>query len=563
MFRSDAVAQINGYRRQWWKEAVFYQIYPRSFQDSDGDGVGDLNGITRRLDHLQSLGIDVIWLSPHFQSPNADNGYDISDYRAVMPQFGTMDDFDRMLAEIKRRGMRLILDLVVNHSSDEHRWFQESRKSRDNKYRDYYIWKPGKNGGPPNNMRSFFGGSAWQQDGPDGDWYLHLFARKQPDLNWDNPKVRAEVYDLMRFWLDKGVDGFRMDVIPFISKRPGLPDLTPAELRAPDELYASGPHLHAYLQEMHREVMAKYDMVTVGEAAGTPAEKAPLLTDERRNELNLIFQFDISRIGRDNWRQNPWTLVEWKALWARAGDNADRHLWNTVFLSNHDNPRIVNSFGDAGPEHRVNSAKLLAMLLLTQKGTPFLYQGDEIGMTNYPFTAIDQFDDVEVKGNYRSQVLTGVVPEVEYLSNLKRTARDNARTPMQWDAGPQAGFSTAAQTWLPVNPNHVAINVEAQEKDSQSILHFYRKMIRLRADALDLIYGDYLDYDPSHPSIFCYRRGSAERGYLTLLNFAENMVDYSLPPLRELELLVSNRDMNGGSRIGPWEARLYRYGGAG
>ncbi|RYD19692.1 MAG: alpha-glucosidase, partial [Lysobacteraceae bacterium] len=378
--------------------------------------------------------------------------------RGVASQFGTMADFDAMLAGIKARGMRLILDLVVNHSSDEHRWFQESRKSRDNPYRDYYIWKPGKDGGPPNNMRSFFGGSAWTQDGPDGDWYLHLFAKKQPDLNWDNPKLRQEVYALMRFWLDKGVDGFRMDVIPFISKQPGLPDLTPEQLRAPDELYASGPYLHEYIKEMNREALAKYDVVTVGEAAGTPLAKAPLLIDDRRGELDLIFQFDIARIGRDNWRLNPWTLVEWKALWDRAGGVTDRHLWNTVFLSNHDSPRLVNTFGDASPQHRVPSAKLLAMLLLTQKGTPFLYQGDEIGMTNYPFTAIDQFDDVEVKGNYAAQVLTGKVPAAEYLANLKRTGRDNARTPMQWTAGPDAGFSTAAKTWLPVNPNHTTIN---------------------------------------------------------------------------------------------------------
>jgi oligo-1,6-glucosidase len=556
-FREDAIAETNGYRRKWWKEAVFYQIYPRSFQDSNGDGIGDLAGITSRLDYVKALGVDAIWLSPHFKSPNADNGYDISDYRDIMT------DFDRMLAGIKARGMRLILDLVVNHSSDEHRWFQESRKSRSNPYRDYYIWQPGKNGGPPNNMRSFFGGSAWQQDGPDGDWYLHLFAKKQPDLNWDNPKLRAEVYALMRFWLDKGVDGFRMDVIPFISKQPGLPDLTPEQLRAPDELYASGPHLHEYIQEMHHEALAPYDVVTVGEAAGTPLAKAPLLIDDRRGELNLIFQFDISRIGRDNRRQNPWTLTEWKALWDRAGGVTDRHLWNTVFLSNHDNPRIVNAFGDASPKYRMPSAKLLAMLLLTQKGTPFLYQGDEIGMTNYPFTAIDQFDDVEVKGNYASQVLTGKVPAAEYLTMLRRTGRDNARTPMQWTAGPDAGFSSAAQTWLPVNPNHDTINVAAEDKDPRSILTFYRRLLAFRRGNLPLIYGDYADCDPGHPAVFAYRRTIEDRGHLVVLNMSSDAISYGLPAgVRPGPLVLGNLgDAPTAGRhltLRPWEARIYR-----
>ena len=563
MFRDDAGGTVNGYRRQWWKEAVFYQIYPRSFQDSNGDGMGDLPGITRRLDHLKALGVDAIWLSPHFPSPNADNGYDISDYRGVSPAFGTMADFDAMLAGIKARGMRLILDLVVNHSSDEHRWFRESRRSRDNPYRDYYIWKPGKNGGPPNNMRSFFGGSAWTQDGPDGDWYLHLFAKKQPDLNWDNPKVRGEVYALMRFWLDKGVDGFRMDVIPFISKQPGLPDLTPDQLRAPDELYASGPHLHDYIREMHREALAPYDVVTVGEAAGTPLAKAPLLIDERRGELNLIFQFDIARIGRDNWRLNPWTLTEWKALWDRAGGVTDRHLWNTVFLSNHDNPRQVDTFGDASPAYRVPSAKLLAMLLLTQKGTPFVYQGDEIGMTNYPFTAIDQFDDIEVKGNYAAQVLTGKVGAVEYLANLKRTGRDNARTPMQWTAGPQAGFSTAARTWLPVNPDYRTINVAAEARDPRSVLAFYRRLLAFRKGNLPLIYGDYADLDPSHPTVFAYRRTIDDKGYLVVLNLSREALSYTVPAsLRPGALVLGNLDdapARGGTlALRPWEARMYR-----
>ncbi len=558
-----ATATANGYARKWWKEEVVYQIYPRSFQDSNGDGIGDLNGITQRLDYLQALGVDVIWLSPHFDSPNADNGYDVRDYRKVMTEFGSMEDFDRMLAAIQARGMKLIIDLVVNHSSDEHAWFRQSRLSRANPYRDYYFWKPGKNGGPPNNMRSFFGGSAWQQDGPDGDYYLHLFAKKQPDLNWDNPNVRQEVHSIMRFWLDKGVSGFRMDVIPFISKQPGLPDLTPEQLAHPDLLYASGPHLHDYLQEMHREVLSHYDVMTVGEAAGTPLDKAPLLIDERRGELDLIFQFDISRIGRDNWRQNPWTLPEWKALFAKANAEPSRHLWNTVFLSNHDNPRIVNTFGDATPEYREPSAKLLAMLLLTQKGTPFLYQGDEIGMTNYPFTAIEQFDDIEVKGNWQAQVLSGKVPAETYLSMLKRTGRDNARTPMQWSADAQAGFSTAAHTWLPVNPNHDTINAAAQTGDPHSIYRFYQRMLALRHQHLGLIYGDYRDLDPQHPQVFAYTRAMGKERYLVVLNLSHETIDYALPAaLAPRALLLGNLPDAPASHstlaLRPWEARLYQ-----
>jgi oligo-1,6-glucosidase len=558
----SASTDVNGYKRQWWKEAVFYEVYTRSFQDSNGDGIGDLRGIAQRLDYLKNLGVDVLWISPHYDSPNADNGYDIRDYRKVMAEFGSMADFDHLLAETKKRGMKMIVDLVVNHTSDEHDWFRQSRKGKENPYRDYYIWRPGKDGGPPNNWPSYFGGSAWEKDGPDGEYYLHIFAKKQPDLNWDNPKVRAEVFEIMRFWLEKGIDGFRMDVIPFISKDPRLPDMTPDQVAHFDNVYGSGPHTHDYIQEMNRETLAHHDVVTVGEAAGVTNTQVPLFIDDRRGELNLIFQFDAVRIGRQQWLQHPWKLTDLKAIWSAAASNPDRHLWNTFFLGNHDHPRLLNKFGDVSPQHREASAKLLATLLLTQKGTPFLYQGDEIGMTNYPFSAVDQFQDVEVKGTYANQVLTGKVPTEEYLSMLKVTSRDNSRTPMQWSSDPQAGFTTSANPWLPVNPNHKEINATDQAKSDHSILNYYRSLIRFRSANPAIVYGDYRDLDPKHPSIFCYQRIIHLDGILVVLNMSSEPVRYMLPDsIAPGELVICNSEwpiVNGQSlALSPWEARIY------
>ncbi len=455
-------ALINGYTRRWWKEAVVYQIYPRSFQDSNGDGIGDLPGITSRLDYLRDLGVDVLWLSPHYDSPNADNGYDIRNYRKVMAEFGTMQDFDDLLTGVRARGMRLIVDLVVNHTSDEHAWFVESRKSKGNAYRDYYLWRPGKIGPngellPPNNFNSAFSGSAWTLDPLTNEYYLHLFAEKQPDLNWDNPNVRGEVYDLMRFWLNKGVDGFRMDVIPFISKDPAFPDVQPGESQV--RINANGPHLHVYLREMNDRVLSHYDCMTVGEAHGISIEEMPQLVDERRHELDMIFNFDTVRINRDgrNWRQ--WSLSELKAIYTRQDRALGVHSWNTIFLANHDNPRLVSAFGDDSPEHRVPSAKLLATMLLTLQGTSYLYQGDELGMTNYPFSSIDQYNDIEAKNGWEHDVLSGHESADHYLNNLLHVSRDHARTPMQWDDSPNAGFTLpAAKPWLAVNPNYTHIN---------------------------------------------------------------------------------------------------------
>ena len=519
----------NGYRRKWWKEAVVYQIYPRSFQDSNADGIGDLNGIASRLDYIQNLGVNVIWLCPHYDSPNVDNGYDIRDYRKVMAEFGTMVDFDALLKGIKQRQMRLILDLVVNHSSDEHRWFVESRKAKDNPYRDYYIWKPGKNGGPPNNWTSFFTGSAWKLDPTTGEYYLHLFAEKQPDLNWESPNLRTEIYDLMRFWLDKGVDGFRMDVIPFISKNQVFPDLTPREQAHPEFTYAMGPRLHEFLEEMHREVLSRYDVMTVGEAFGVTLEQTQSLIDERRKELDEVFNFAIVRLDQDNGKWRQWTLPELKAIYTEQDHQLDVHSWNSIFLSNHDNPRPVSSYGDDSDRFRVVSAKLLATMLMTLKGTPFVYQGDELGMTNYPFNSIGDFDDISVKNSWIAEVLTGKVSADTFLANQRKTSRDNARTPMQWDRSDHGGFTSGAKPWLAVNPNYEQINAAQEIADPDSVYNYYRRMIDLRAKSPAFIYGDYQDLDPDNTAIFAYTRILDSSSYLVVLNFSGAPVDFALP----------------------------------
>ena len=559
---AQSAATVNGYLPKWWKEAIVYQVYPRSFKDSNGDGIGDLNGITSELDYIQGLGVNVIWLSPHYDSPNADNGYDIRDYRKVMTEFGTMSDFDELLKGIKQRRMKLIVDLVVNHSSDEHQWFVESRESKDNAYRDYYIWHPAKDGKEPNNWVSFFSGSAWKQDPATGEYYLHLFAEKQPDLNWDNPKVRNEVYELMKFWLDKGVDGFRMDVIPFVSKRKGLPDLPADYMTRPQYFYAMGPHLHEYLQEMNSEVLSKYDVMTVGEAFGVTVEQTPTLVDERRNELNMIFNFDAVRLNRngDAWRD--WTLPELKAIYTNLDQTSDVQIWNTVFLSNHDNPRVVSAFGDDSPAYRVASAKLLATMLLTLKGTPFIYQGDELGMTNYPFKNIAEFDDIEVKNGWKANVLTKVSAE-DYIANLRKTSRDNSRTPMQWDASPNGGFTTAPKAWLAVNPNYKEINAKQELSDPNSIYNYFRQMADLRRKMPAFVYGDYKDLDPKNPKIFAYTRTLGNEKYLIVLNFSEGAVSYNLPAgLKASQLVISNlgkpEDRGEVLHLKAWEARVYK-----
>jgi oligo-1,6-glucosidase len=552
---------VNGYVRHWWKEAVVYQIYPRSFQDSNGDGIGDLPGITSRLEYLKHLGVDVLWLSPHYDSPNADNGYDIRDYRKVMTEFGTMQDFDDLLAGVKARGMRMIVDLVVNHTSDEHAWFVESRKSKHNPYRDYYIWRPGKRDAygklvPPNNFQSAFSGSAWTLDPATEEYYLHLFAEKQPDLNWDNVRVRDEVYELMRFWLDKGVDGFRMDVIPFISKDATFSDVLPHESQV--HINANGPHLHAYLQQMNREVLSHYDCMTVGEAHGISIEEMPQLVDERRHELDMIFNFDTVRLNRDgrNWR--AWSLPELKAIYARQDRALGKHCWNAIFLANHDNPRLVSAFGDDVPEYRERSAKLLATMLLTLKGTAYLYQGDELGMTNYPFRSIEEYDDIEAKNAWTHDVSTGHESAEHYLGNLAKVSRDHARTPMQWDDSPHAGFTTAKRPWLAVNPNYVAINAVQALEDTGSIYQYTRGMLALRRSSLAFVYGDYVDLLPLHPRLFVYTRVLGEERFLIVLNFSREVVVWPLvKDAAYARIVLSNASPESAdAELAPWEARV-------
>lgn len=568
---------INGYEPIWWKEAVVYQVYPRSFSDSNGDGIGDLNGITEHLDYLKQLGVNVIWLSPHYDSPNADNGYDIRDYRKVMQEFGTMADFDRMLAAIKARHMRLIVDLVVNHTSDEHHWFVESRSSKDNPYRNYYIWRDGKPNPadpnhplPPNNWHSFFSGSAWQWDDTTKQYYLHLFAVKQPDLNWDNPKVREDVYSLMKFWLDKGVDGFRMDVIPLISKPAGLPDLDP---KNGIEVLANGPHRDEYLQEMNREVLSKYDTMTVGEAIGISLKETPKIVDSRRHELDMIFNFDAVRLNRGAfYSERKWTLPELKAIYDRHAEVLGKTDWDTVFLSNHDNPRLVSNFGDTSTdEFRIRSAKLIETMLLTLRGTPYIYQGDELGMTNYPFRTLDQFNDIEVKNAWKERVASGRMSEAEFIAESARFGRDNSRTPMQWSPAANGGFTTAsAKPWLAVNPNYTSINAAAELKDPNSVYRYTQRAIDLHHSSPAFTYGNYKDLDPEHPQVYAYTRtlstpGKPDQRFLVLLNWSEKPVDYRIPgEIIPRKLVLDNVPKAAAVRgqnitLSGWEARVYSY----
>ena len=460
----------------WWKESVVYQIYPRSFYDSNGDGIGDLRGIIAKLDYLKELGVDVVWLSPVYQSPNDDNGYDISDYQAIMDEFGTMADWEEMLAGMHARGIRLIMDLVVNHTSDEHAWFVESRSSVDSPRRDYYIWRPGRpDGGAPNNWGSFFSGSAWQRDEATGEYYLHLFSTKQPDLNWENPAVRADIYAMMDWWLQKGIDGFRMDVINMISKVPGLPDVpAPAGESGPQfggQYFINGPRLLEFLGEMKREVLDRYDIFTVGETPLVTTEHGIQLTHAEHGPLNMLFQFEHmevdSEIGAGKWTRRRFDLRDLKQVITRWQKDLEGQGWNSLYLANHDQPRTVSRFGDDG-RYRVESAKLLATFLHMLQGTPYIYQGEEIGMTNVSFASIEDYRDLETLNMYREAVGRGADPQ-EVLGFIHARGRDNARTPMQWDASPSAGFSSG-RPWLAVNPNYPAINVAADRAAADSIV---------------------------------------------------------------------------------------------
>jgi oligo-1,6-glucosidase len=518
----------------WWKEVVVYQVYPRSFQDSDNDGVGDIRGITSRLDYIKSLGVDVVWLNPVYRSPNDDNGYDISDYRAIMHEMGSMADFDAMLEQMHRRGIKLVMDLVVNHTSDEHPWFRQSRASRNNPYRNYYHWWPAERGTPAARW-SFFDeeGNAWRYDSITSAYYLHYFSRKQPDLKWENPRVRREIYDVMRYWFDKGVDGFRMDVIPFISKDTTFPPLPAAYKGDYVAYYAKGPQLHEYLREMNREVLSKYDIMTVGEGGGVAVEDALKFVAENRHELQTFFQFEVvDRWGRragnflyaDSTKRSlpdlKGVFTKWDSVFARDG-------WGTVFLGNHDQSRMVSRYGNDAPQYRVTSAKMLHTLLLTMRATPYIYYGDEIGMANIRFTDIRDYRDL-MTINYYNRLRREGGNLREFLEAQAEVSRDNGRTPMQWNAHTNAGF-TRGMPWIRINPDHRTVNVEAAERDTGSVLHYFRRMIRLRKSDPVLVYGRYQLLERWNPEVFAYTRSLNGRTLMVALSFSSKGGGTALP----------------------------------
>ena len=554
--------------KAWWKEAVVYQIYPRSFMDSNGDGIGDLNGITEKLEYLKELGIDVIWLSPVYQSPNDDNGYDISDYQAIMEEFGTMEDYDRMLARAHELGIKIMMDLVVNHTSDEHAWFVESRKSVDNPYRDFYIWRKGKDGKEPNNWGSCFSGSAWKYDPQTDMYFLHLFSKKQPDLNWDNPKVRDRVFDMMNWWCEKGIDGFRMDVISLISKPEGLPDGIPGETGYADSGCANGPHVHEYLKEMNRKVLSHYDLITVGEAAGVTLEEAKKYANADGSELNMVFQFEHMGSGpeADNrygkWDSHKMPLPVWKKILSRWQTGLEGKAWNSLFLSNHDQPRSVSWFGNDSEQYREISAKMLGTCLHMMQGTPYVYQGEELGMCNAYFDQLEDYRDIESLNAYKELTETCGVSHEEMMGYLKRISRDNARTPMQWDDSANAGFTTGTP-WIKVNSNYKTVNAKQQTTDPDSVFSYYKELIRLRHENDIIVYGEYELLEPQNEELFIYTRSWNNEQLMVLCNFTEK--DIVIPAAvtaqipADAQILISNYVGNLESVLRPYEARVYRY----
>jgi len=545
--------------RTWWKEAIVYQIYPRSFKDSNGDGVGDLRGIIEKLDYIQSLGVDAVWLNPIYKSPNDDGGYDISDYYSIQPEFGTMDDFDELLKGLHHRNLKLIMDLVLNHSSDEHPWFQESRKSKSNPYRNYYFWKPGKNGGPPNNWPSFFGGSAWQVDDAAGEYYLHLFSRKQPDLNWENPILREEINKLMKFWLEKGVDGLRLDVISAISKRSDFPDTdTPDFNETIRKYYANGPRLKEYIKDAREKVWNHYKVMTVGEGPGITPQNAQDYLDEDHG-LNMIFHFghmflDQGPGGR--FDPIPWKMKDFKAVFKTWDDAFVERGWGSVFLGNHDFPRMVSRWGN-DKRYWSEASKLLCTLLLSMRGTPFIFMGDEIGMTNTHLNTIGESRDIETQNGWREAKKKGVT-EIEFLEAANYAGRDNARTPMQWNSTPQADFTTGLP-WMPVNPNHKSIHVNAQLDDSESVLNYFRAMAEIRKAYLVLTYGSYRPLESGSDSLFLFFRERQQEKMLIVLNFSDQVTNLpnQVIPFLSNRLIGNYPEGKSPQEMQPWEARVY------
>ena len=535
--------------KRWWKESVVYQIYPRSFCDSNGDGIGDLNGITSKLDYLKELGVDVIWLSPVYKSPNDDNGYDISDYQDIMDEFGTMEDFDRMLATAHEKGIKIMMDLVVNHTSDEHKWFIESRKSTDNPYRDYYIWRPAKEDGSlPNNWGSCFSGPAWEYDKTTDMYFLHLFSKKQPDLNWDNPVVRQEVFDMMNWWLEKGVDGFRMDVISLISKeQPELPDKEPGiNGYATFNVSANGPHVHEYLQEMRQKALNNADTITVGECSGVTLEEAKKYARSDEKELNMVFQFEHMDVDSDEkagkWTTRKMDLRDLKKILTRWQKGLQDIAWNSLYWENHDQPRSVSRFGNDSDEYREISAKMLATCIHMMQGTPYVYQGEELGMTNCPFNTLENFRDLESINAFHELTEQGKMTEEEMMAAIGYKGRDNARTPMQWDDSANAGFSGADATpWIMVNPNYTKINAKDQVSREDSVFKYYQKLIKLRHESDLIVYGTYNLILDDDKDIYAYIRTLGDEKLIVYCNFSENTREVELPEeFTDGKILISN-----------------------
>ena len=555
--------------KNWWKDAVVYQIYPRSFKDSNHDGIGDLNGITEKLDYLKNLGVDILWLSPIYQSPNDDNGYDISDYRSIMTEFGTMEDFDRLLEQAHNRGMKLMMDLVVNHTSDEHHWFKESRKSKDNPFRDFYIWRDGdENGNPPNRWESCFKGSAWEWDERTGQYYLHSFSRKQPELNWENPKVRDAVYDMMTWWCEKGIDGFRMDVISMISKYPGLPDGDELGNGYTGNTSFDGPRVNEFLREMNDRVLSKYKVVTVGECPGVDVASAKNYAGLDTKELNMIFQFETVEGSRlvphsyGKWDSVAMTMPELRENFTKWQKGLEGSAWNSLFLDNHDQPRCVSRFGNDTPKYRVKSAKMLATMLHFLKGTPYIYEGEELGMMNAGFSRIEDYRDIESLNVYREMKDQGVEEE-KILSFLKAVSRDNARTPMQWDDTEYAGFSDT-MPWIRVPDNDKSINAAEEQEDTDSVFHYYRKLIHLRHTLPVMVDGVYDLILPDHPQIYGYTRTFGREKLLILLNYSKDQVKVPQEILDQIQscqgrVLIHNYQEEMEEVMRPYEAIVYHF----
>jgi glycosidase len=539
--------------KKWWHNQVVYQVYPRSFMDSNGDGIGDLQGIIQKLDYLRELGIGIIWLSPIFSSPNDDNGYDISDYRNIMKEFGTMQDMEELLFKANQRGIKILLDLVANHTSDEHEWFIESRKSKENQYRDYYIWRDPVDEKEPNDLLSAFGGSAWELDESTGQYYLHIFSKKQPDLNWENEKVRNEVYDFMNFWIDKGIAGFRMDVIELIGK---LPD---------SKVTSNGPMLHEYIQEMNRNTFGDKDLLTVGECWGADTDMAKLYSDPLRNELSMIFQFEhicLDQIsGKEKWDLAPLDLVKLKRVMNKWQTTFHGDGWNSIFWNNHDLPRIVSRWGN-DKEYWKESAKMLATLLHGMQGTPYIYQGEELGMTNVRFEDIKDYPDIESRNMYEARLNEGYLKE-EIMESIYAKGRDNARTPMQWSKGDNAGFTTGSP-WITVNPNYTRINAETQLEDMDSIFYYYKKLVQIRKENEVVVYGEFKLLLEEEEDIFAYRRTLGDNNLLVICNFHQKTKVIAIPELdvKNKELLIANyKEIEDIHLLRPYEARMYLYKG--